>query len=334
MDTNSKAALYIDWLNVFFIFASLIVAIKLPFKLFLFAYAFLGPLHYLTEINWLKKKNFFVKSSFPLFKICATVAILLSLYPLYKLLNYVHLNSFEALLKTLAAQGNFFILTTFFICIGVYYASRLKEYVLVLITALTFAYLLSFLFPKIFLVLGLFLPTIFHVFLFTGLFMLYGGRKAKNKLGIMAAVLLFICPFIIYLIPINPLEYQFSAGLLSTFSDSNMFTVSQQIAAVLGIDQAKDLEMISELGLKIQIFIAFAYTYHYLNWFSKTSIIGWKESINQGSLIWILLVWILAIVIYSFDYNVGFTALFFLSYLHVFLEFPLNFKTMKALISS
>ena len=34
-----------------------------PFKLFLFSYAFLGPLHYLTEINWLSENNYFVKSS-------------------------------------------------------------------------------------------------------------------------------------------------------------------------------------------------------------------------------------------------------------------------------
>jgi hypothetical protein len=27
---------------------------------------------------------------------------------------------------------------------------------------------------------------------------------------------------------------------------------------------------------KVQSFIAFAYTYHYLNWFSKTSIIKWN----------------------------------------------------------
>ncbi|MEZ4686061.1 MAG: hypothetical protein R3B47_08345 [Bacteroidia bacterium] len=30
------------------------------FELFLFSYAFLGPLHYLTEINWLQKRSYFV----------------------------------------------------------------------------------------------------------------------------------------------------------------------------------------------------------------------------------------------------------------------------------
>src|ERR1700746_292640 len=32
----------------------------IPFKLFLFVYAVLGPLHYLTEISWLDKRNYFI----------------------------------------------------------------------------------------------------------------------------------------------------------------------------------------------------------------------------------------------------------------------------------
>lgn len=51
----------IDSLNIGLILLSLILAIKLPFELFLFSYAFLGPLHYLTEINWLKSKSFFIR---------------------------------------------------------------------------------------------------------------------------------------------------------------------------------------------------------------------------------------------------------------------------------
>ena len=51
----------IDILNVALVIMSLFIAIKLPFELFLFSYAFLGPLHYLTEINWLHKKKYFEK---------------------------------------------------------------------------------------------------------------------------------------------------------------------------------------------------------------------------------------------------------------------------------
>ena len=41
----------IDLLNIGLIALSLIIAIMLPFRLFSFSYAILGPLHYLTEIN-------------------------------------------------------------------------------------------------------------------------------------------------------------------------------------------------------------------------------------------------------------------------------------------
>ena len=73
-------------------------------------------------------------------------------------------------------------------------------------------------------------------------------------------------------------------------------------------------------------FIAFAYTYHYLNWFSKTSIIKW-HLVERKYLILTLGIWVLALALYASDYRTGLKFLFFLSFLHVFLEFPLNWKT-------
>ena len=37
----------------------MIAAFVMPFEVFLFAYAFLGPLHYLTEISWLHDRKYF-----------------------------------------------------------------------------------------------------------------------------------------------------------------------------------------------------------------------------------------------------------------------------------
>ncbi len=53
----------IDILNVILIIVSLVLAFHMPFGLFLFAYGVLGPLHYLTEINWLNEKNYFIKET-------------------------------------------------------------------------------------------------------------------------------------------------------------------------------------------------------------------------------------------------------------------------------
>ena len=52
--------LNIDILNIFLILLSGVFAFILPFQTFLFIYAFLGPLHYLTEINWLQQRDYFL----------------------------------------------------------------------------------------------------------------------------------------------------------------------------------------------------------------------------------------------------------------------------------
>jgi len=72
--------------------------------------------------------------------------------------------------------------------------------------------------------------------------------------------------------------------------------------------------------------IAFAYTYHYLNWFSKTSIIKWHE-VPKRRLVGIVAAWIGSVGVYVYDYAMGLSLLYMVSLLHVLLEFPLNHKT-------
>jgi hypothetical protein len=72
--------------------------------------------------------------------------------------------------------------------------------------------------------------------------------------------------------------------------------------------------------------IAFAYLYHYLNWFSKTSIIKWHE-ITQSRAVAILGLWLAGGLVYLYDYRLGLGLFYILSMLHVFLEFPLNHQT-------
>ena len=52
----------VDILNFFLIWFTLFLAMNWPFQLFLFSYIVLGPLHYLTEINWLDKQKYFLQS--------------------------------------------------------------------------------------------------------------------------------------------------------------------------------------------------------------------------------------------------------------------------------
>jgi len=72
--------------------------------------------------------------------------------------------------------------------------------------------------------------------------------------------------------------------------------------------------------------IAYAYTYHYLNWFSKTSVIRWHE-VSKPRITAIVALWLLSVGLYAVNYRIGVIALYCLSFMHVFLEFPLNHVT-------
>jgi hypothetical protein len=69
--------------------------------------------------------------------------------------------------------------------------------------------------------------------------------------------------------------------------------------------------------------IAFAYTYHYINWFTKTEMIGWHR-ISIPRAVIIGTIWIGSVALYFYDYRLGLSWLFTLSLSHVILEFPLN----------
>ena len=73
-------------------------------------------------------------------------------------------------------------------------------------------------------------------------------------------------------------------------------------------------------------FLAFAYTYHYLNWFSKTKIIRWHE-VSGSRMTLLFSIYFACICLYYVDYALGFIAAYFLALIHVFLEFPLNHRS-------
>ena len=54
----------INYVNIGLMIVSAASALMFPFETFLFVYAFLGPLHYLTEISWLHDRQYFTKGKF------------------------------------------------------------------------------------------------------------------------------------------------------------------------------------------------------------------------------------------------------------------------------
>ncbi|MEM8681730.1 MAG: hypothetical protein AAGF97_20465, partial [Planctomycetota bacterium] len=82
----------------------------------------------------------------------------------------------------------------------------------------------------------------------------------------------------------------------------------------------------SPINIAITQFIAWAYTYHYLNWFSKTSIIGWHK-VPKVRMAIVAVIWIASLALYAREYQLGLKWLFLLSFAHVLLEFPLNHRS-------
>lgn len=318
----------IDILNIGLIVISLIIAIKIPFKLFLFSFAIFGPLHYLTEITWLKKRNYYIKSNSSWVNIYITIAVLLSIYPIFTYFKFNLISNLDALFLQINALSNIIVFTSLLFAIGLVYITKTKKLITVLLATLCFSFVIEMYFSQFFILITYLIPTLIHVYIFTLFFILYGAIKSKSSYGFYVALTLFFVPFFLLLIPLNYTYNSPSKEILAIFSNTNLSSLSNTLAFIIN-KITGNFYTSTEIIIKAQIFIAFAYTYHYLNWFSKTSIIGWKKAISKKQGFLILFIWILSSSMYLYDYQVGFIIVAFLSFLHVLLEFPLNIITIR-----
>lgn len=317
----------IEVLNVLLILTSLFFALLLPFELFLFSYAVLGPLHYLTEINWLNKNNYFIKKRKYVW-VLMFFTFIISFIVLFRYFKFdtifsSFLNYYSKLLI------NILIVTCFFFSIGLVLFKDTKKIFASLIVALLLGLIFLKFIPFSFLIIGVFLPTIIHVYLFTLLFMIFGTLKSRSSIGVVSIVLLILVPFFISL---NSFLFSCETSELvkNIFLETRFKNVIIAINQVISEVSIVDFNFSAETILKIQTFIAFSYTYHYLNWFSKISIIKWSKGISKSYLVLLLVLWLSSIGIYLYNYRMGVLTLYFLSLFHVIAEFPLNIISIKS----
>ncbi|MCB9319005.1 MAG: hypothetical protein H6570_06970 [Lewinellaceae bacterium] len=116
------------------------------------------------------------------------------------------------------------------------------------------------------------------------------------------------------------------------YLQNNFHVLNATMGKVLGYADGTTFFFFEPAYYKMQVFIAFAYLYHYLNWFSKTGVIGWHRSLNQQKVIYVVSIWILFLGLVAYNYQLAVTLLLTLSLLHVFLEFPLNFISIRGLV--
>lgn len=318
----------INYLNIGLMLLSCLLAYVFPFELFLFSYAVLGPLHYLTEISWLHDRNYFVESKRDkragqaqrawLILVLLTLAVMLYGLVAEKLLRQSLTPAWEIALFYLV-----------FVTASLLMFTKNKATGLALIV-LTLISLIIFSGSRYYALMAFFLITIIHVFVFTAAFILFGALKSRSLSGILSLVVFGLCvvSFFVY----APEALGSTVGDYVRGSYGSFQTLNAELIKVFHLGTGTSLREIyeSSAGLIVMRLIAFAYTYHYLNWFSKTSIIKWHE-IPRSRTALILGLWVTSLAVYAYSYRTGMVVLYFLSVLHVMLEFPLNHYTFAGI---
>ncbi len=188
---------------------------------------------------------------------------------------------------------------------------------------------------------SLYLPTLLHVFAFTGCFILYGAQKGQRDLGYVSFAVFLGCAIVALLSGALGSPFGVAGWAREHFHfDSIAAIVSHHLGlapAVPGQEvhayfpyHSRDELFSHPAAIATTRFLAYAYTYHYLNWFSKTSVIRWHE-IPRPRAIAVASAYLCAVALYFIDFRIGLSVLFGISLAHVLLEFPLNHKTFAAL---
>lgn len=321
----------IDKLNIILIIVAAILAYHFPLELFILAYAILGPLHYVTEIKWLNDKKFFFGEGSKVYLWITILAALLIFLP--KL--YYQYGNMDSTLGELILLINSWSNSAIFIClliaIGKPFIRSNLAWIFLAFVGIIGSILLhdDRAYNDI---IGLFVPTIIHVYLFTLLFMLFGARKSKSKFGYIAVVIAVIIPFIITSLNLEGHNYHFGQGFKDIYLENNFHRTPVIFAKYLGITEGKSFFFYETMELKLLMFMSFIYLYHYLNWFSKTTVIKWHKQLNYRNSVAILFIWFVCLTLYYVDFKLGILFSLFLSFIHVFLEFPLNILSIKGLL--
>lgn len=311
----------INFLNAFLMVGAAVAAFYLPFEVLVLSYAILGPAHYLTQISWLHDRGYFLPSRVAVV-LLAALAMSISAPTALELSNSAPAvdpapnatppyNWPSTLLL-----GGFLASSVFVLPI----AAHLRWIAAAAVVAGSLAIGFD---PRIGYV-GLFLPTIIHVFVFTGAFILFGAVRTKSASGYFSFVIFIFCTSALLLIR-NPMPgYKPSSDFQQNakFMEPVYFAV-RWIFGLGGTHTHK---------LAAMRFLAWIYLYHYLNWFSKTQVIGW-HAIPMRRVIVIIIAWIASVGLYAWNYNIGLSFLIFLATLHVVLEFPLDARTLGALLT-
>jgi hypothetical protein len=330
----------VDILNFFLIWLTLVLALAWPFQLFLFSYIVIGPLHYLTEINWLDKQKYFLRPKDSRVFVWSMVALVLLLTagtlfpetgtwawtkPMYRAVYGAPGNPVAQ-----AVSWSWSLMLIAFVTAAAWLLTDRWTLRAPIIAFCVLSSLFFYRVPAAGILFGLLLPTIGHVFVFTFLFMWYGTLKSQSAWGYLNLVSMVLAVLAIAIYPVPVESIKLSNSVIELTLASAFHQINYVINHWLGTMSDNKANLASPAFFKVQSFIAFAYTYHYLNWFSKTSVIKWHQ-VEKKKFVSAAVFWVVSLALYTVDYRLGFAAISVLSLLHVVLEFPLNFVSIRAI---
>jgi hypothetical protein len=259
----------------------------------------LGPAHYATEISWLHDRKYFLPQRGIAIALAA-VAIIAALIDNASWFGFVMWSAF-VLSALLAAT-----------------TTALQSTILFMIALVLTAVLLSN--GASIAVVGILLPTLIHVSLFTLVFMMLGAFRSGQKVQWVLVALYLAAIALILLAPPN------AATLIPSFAAAGhdyFANVGPALGRLFGIPDLR-------LDTRLTSLLAFIYTYHYLNWFIKAEVIRWN-AMSRGRLALVVAASAASTALYFYDYAFGFTVLLALSLAHIVLEFPLNSLALRQL---
>jgi hypothetical protein len=295
----------VERLDVALMIAACAAAWAAPFQVFLAAYVVLGPLHYLTELAWLRDRGWFtpVRADAAALAACAALASVPGFSP-------------EARPYT-----------AWTLSIGVFAASvlalrRATRGAWLAVAFLAGVLLLAGARPFQALVAAAFIPTFIHVLVFTGLFVLAGALKERRPAAAAGLLVYAVCVGACFLAP--PGGAPAGPRAAAAFSAGGFPFVHAALYAVVFRSRLDPARLfVDPRSVAIARLTAFAYTYHYLNWFSKTTIIRWHE-VGTRPLALCVAGWAAALAVHAWSFRWGLGALSLLSMLHVVMELPLD----------
>jgi hypothetical protein len=289
----------LDTVHLGLMLLALALAYLVPFELLLFAYVVLGPAHYATEISWLHDRSYFMPHR--------AVALVLAAAAI--VLGFIDS----------ASWSGFTIWSAFVICALIATTSTGLQAAILFAGAAGLTLIMYANAPWLG-VIGILLPTLIHVSLFTLVFMTLGALRSRST---FQGTLVVVYIAAIVLIVIAPPTAATAIPAFAATAKDYFGNVAPALSHVLRI---RGLSLDGRLtGL-----LAFVYSYHYLNWFIKAEVIRWN-AMPRSRLALVAGVSAASTALYFYDYAIGFAVLLAFSLVHVVLEFPLDALAVRQL---